>query len=182
MTDRNDAYPVFHLYNQSNDRKDLFAEDRNYRSFLEKIGRQMPAAAEVLGYCLMPNHFHLLVTPKHPIRFELAVTDKPWPAMPTRELSEAIRRILMGYTRGYNNRHGLTGSRFRQHTKCRYHDKGLGYGLRYLHRNPLEAKMVDHPAEWFYSSFNEYAGFIDPEDCVCNVTLGRQLLADFPFI
>lgn len=171
--------PVFHLYNRSNDRSTLYTKDRYYDYFMGKVRRNFSEVAHLLGYCMMPNHFHLLISPKQEITRELRLDDKPMKAMPNEFISEAVRRTLMGFTKGYNTELRLTGSRFQQKTKCKYHWKHLMFGLNYLHENPPKSKLVDHPSEWGYSSHNEYAGLVERDACFCDLELGLALL-DYP--
>lgn len=168
--------PVFHVYNRANDRNTLFADHGNYLYFLEKVCTNFKDSAHLLGYCIMPNHFHLLITPQHPVEIDLPYNNRVLPHMPTRALSEAVRRTLMGFTKGYNRVHGITGSRFQQHTKCKHHHRSFHYGLHYVHYNPVTAGLVMHPGEWAYSSYLEYAGHGDADYNRCNLTLGKKLL------
>lgn len=168
--------PVFHIYNRANDRQPLFTTDRYYSYFLTKIRNNFGEVADLLGYCIMPNHFHLLLTPKGEVEHHLLFRDKILPRLPTRGLSTAVQRTLMGFTKAYNVEVGATGSRFQQRTKCKHHYRSLHYGLRYVHYNPVEAQLVNHPSEWGYSSYNEYNSLVPPDDCLCNIALGYQLL------
>jgi len=168
---------IFHVYNRSNDRSTLFHEDQNYQFFLAKMARQLAPVCHLLGYCLMPNHFHFMLIPKHVLREDYVLSDEFKNTMPTPELSEAMKRLLMGFTKSYNKFYGLQGSRFQQHSRAKYHEGGLYNGLNYLHENPTRAKLVNHPSEWGFSSFNEYAGHHPLQECFCDVELGRQLLA-----
>jgi len=52
---------IFHIYNQGNNRAKIFFSERNYLFFVEKIRRHILPYADVLAWCLMPNHFHLMV-------------------------------------------------------------------------------------------------------------------------
>ncbi len=174
----NGSDPVFHVYNRSNDRQALFVDDFNYQYFLKKAITCLKGAAHVVGYCLMPNHFHFLLVAKHKILVDLSPTNKVLPRLPTDEISEAIRQLLMGFTKGYNATYNITGSRFQQHTRCKYHHLGLAHGLAYVHQNPVAANLVSHPSEWGYSSYNEYAALIDLPDSVCNLQLGKKLILE----
>jgi putative transposase len=172
-----DHQGVFHIFNRSNDRRPIFNDDENYQFFLSKLVRQMKDVAEILAYCLMPNHYHLLVIPMHDVLEELAFNaDGTLKKFPTKELGEGTRRLQMGYTKSYNSHYGITGSRWQQHAKVTSHGETVSSGINYLHMNPVEGKLVDHPSEWGFSSFNEYSGIIHPSDCIANVTLGQQLL------
>ncbi|WP_116107760.1 transposase [Lewinella sp. IMCC34191] len=167
---------VFHLYNRANDRRTLFTSHQNYLYFINKVRSNFAAAADILGYCVMPNHFHLLITPHHPLDVVLKRDGKVMKRLPTNAISEAVRRTLMGFSQGYNRTIGFTGSRFQQRTRCKHHLLPFHYGLRYVHYNPVKANLVKHPGEWPYSSYNEYAGHVDSADRLCNIELGRKLL------
>ena len=168
--------PVFHIFNRANDRQTLFKTDRNYCYFLSKAVLCLENAAHLLGYCLMPNHFHFLLTPKHPLVVPLPFNDKLMSRLPTDELSEAFKCMLMGFSKGYNGELGITGSRWQQRTRCKHHYRAFHYGLRYVHYNPVKAKLVEHPGEWGYSSYLEYEGHLLPDEGICNVSMGKKLL------
>ena len=51
----------YHFFNRANNREDLFTEEDNYRCFLELLKKYIPPIAEVYSYCLLPNHFHLVI-------------------------------------------------------------------------------------------------------------------------
>jgi len=171
---------IFHIYNRSNNRNTLFHEDENYQFFVAKMLRQLRGACHILAYCVMPNHFHIMLIPKHTLRDNFTLDEEYHDVMPTPELSEAIKRLLMGFTKSYNGLYGLTGSRFQQHTKCKYHSGGLKEGMNYVHFNPSEAGLVNHPSEWQFSSFNEYDLNWPAHQCHCDVELGRALLMLHP--
>ncbi|MEO0732592.1 MAG: hypothetical protein AAFZ52_07145 [Bacteroidota bacterium] len=168
---------VFHLYNRSNDQCTIFREDENYQFFLAKMKRQLLPVARLLAYCIMPNHFHVLLVPNHPVREDFPLDGERHNVMPTREISEGVRRWLMGYTKAYNKRFELTGSRFQQHSKAKHHRGGIREGLDYIHLNPVRAKLVADAADWQFSSYNEHEGMIHPKNCLCDLDLVRLLLA-----
>ena len=51
----------YHLYNRGNNQENIFFEKRNYEYFLSLWNRYLVANIEILAYCLLPNHFHLLI-------------------------------------------------------------------------------------------------------------------------
>jgi putative transposase len=169
-------HPVFHVYNRSNDRRELFPDHLAYVRMLNKISMNFSACAHLLAYCLMPNHFHLLLVPTQPVDSSRLIPGKVQRRQPTKDLSIALQRTLMGYAKGSNAINITTGSRFHQHTRCKYHPGPVRFGMDYIHFNPVKANLVAHPSEWGYSSFNEYSGLIKPEDCICNVQLGWSML------
>ena len=54
----------YHIYNRGNDGTDLFYQDRNYIFFLKKYDNYLSEYVDTYAYCLLPNHFHLLVRVK----------------------------------------------------------------------------------------------------------------------
>ena len=52
---------VYHLYNRGNNREDIFRDEGNYEHFLKLYARHIMPIAETYCYCLMRNHFHLLL-------------------------------------------------------------------------------------------------------------------------
>lgn len=56
-----DSGHLYHIYNQGNNRQKVFLERENYLFFLRKIHKHVVPFADILAWCLMPNHFHLMV-------------------------------------------------------------------------------------------------------------------------
>ena len=52
---------IYHIYNQGNNRQEIFFNKENYMFFLKKIKTHITPYADILAWCLMPNHFHLIV-------------------------------------------------------------------------------------------------------------------------
>ena len=52
---------LYHVFNQGNNRDLIFFNDRNYRYFIEKIKQYILPYADILAWCLLPNHFHLMI-------------------------------------------------------------------------------------------------------------------------
>jgi len=169
---------VYHIYNRSNDRTPVFHDDENYQFFLKKLVRQMKGVAEIIAYCLKPNHYHLLVMPLDTIVSEITTKNNgELSVFPTPKLGEAVRRLQMGYSKSYNLHFGRTGSRWCQHASVKNHGTSVNSSMKYLHFNPVEAGLVNDPSEWGFSSFNEYSGILHPSECIANIQLGRAILS-----
>jgi len=56
---------LYHIYNQGNNRQKIFFNKENYLFFLKKIKTHITPYADILAWCLMPNHFHLMVSVNH---------------------------------------------------------------------------------------------------------------------
>lgn len=128
---------VYHVYNQGNNRQRIFFEEENYHYFLRKVQRYIIPYADVLCYCLMPNHFHLLLCP-HLTASLPSRAVKPRSLYQPKQriqrgpdsyhglqddrqenLSQAIGTLLSSYTKAINKRYGHSGSLFRKRTKAK---------------------------------------------------------------
>jgi putative transposase len=86
---------IYHIYNQINNRQKIFFNRENYLYFLKKVKQHPLPYADILAWCLMPNHFHLLVavrevqlgeisdrvTPSHPVTLRTPKKFSPIPSM-----------------------------------------------------------------------------------------------------
>jgi putative transposase len=143
---------LFHIYNRGNNRQQIFFNRENYLYFLEKVNLFLKPHADILAWCLMPNHFHFMVYIS--------------PEKDVKELSKGIQVILRSYTRGVNKEQGRTGSLFTQNTcsKALYNQFGeykIPYSetcFHYIHQNPMKAGLVTLMEDWEFSSFRDYTG------------------------
>lgn len=133
----------YHLYNRGNDRHLIFFEQENYLYFLRLVRRHLiEQTLDVLAYCLMPNHYHLLVQCK------------------THEVSGAMMRLSVAYTKAMNRRYNRVGSLFQGQFQAIAvdSDEYLSHLTRYIHLNPVKARLAARPEDWEFSSYREYAG------------------------
>jgi len=161
---------VYHIYNRGNNKHRIFFNDRNYQFFLEKIKSQLCPVCEILCWCLMPNHFHLMIYATEKSCFERS----SFGSKPMQELSYRIGMLLSSYSQAINKQNHTTGSLFQQKTKakCITGDAGRGAQsdltgitntylitcMHYIHQNPWKANLIEQLEDWKYSSFREYIG------------------------
>jgi len=177
---------IFHIYNQGNNKKEIFFNDDNYLYFIRKIREFILPYADILCYCLMPNHFHLLV---YVNELEIEISKGK-----LRTLNKSIGIMLMSYTNGVNKQQGMTGSLFKQNSRIEdgwveelitsdsKYEKLLfspdnQYGricFDYIHRNPVKAGLVIKEEDWKYSSAMDYKGLRN--GTLCNKELAQKLL------
>jgi putative transposase len=130
---------VYHAVNRGNNRADVFGDDPDRVAFLKALTKTKERYPfRLLGYCLMTNHFHLLLRP---------------------EVGQSISRILqsltVAHTWRYHKRHHSSGHVWQGRFKSPViqDDAHLLVVLRYIEANPLRAKIVSDPAEYRWSSF-----------------------------
>lgn len=132
----------FHVYNRGNNRENLFREAENYRFFLRRYLQYIEPVAATYAYCLLPNHFHLLIR----------VHEDTAPGAASR----AFSNLFNSYSKAVNRRYGRTGSLFekRFHRKrVERHEYALAL-VRYIHRNPERHGLVRAFREWPWSSYH----------------------------
>ena len=122
---------------RGNRRQPTFFADADYRAYLELLvaacGR---CGVELWGYCLMPNHVHLIAVPHTESGLRSA-------------LGEAHRR----YTRAVNERQGWTGHLWQgRFASCALDDEHVLAAVRYVELNPVRARLVRRPRDWRWSS------------------------------
>jgi len=147
---------TYHVYNRSNEV--LFYNRDNYLFFLRKIRDHLLPYADVLSYCLMPNHFHLILT----VNAEGVKYSEKMKREDMQLLSQSLGTILSSYTQALNRQIGRRGNLFAHKTKAIIlNDAKDDYALNcfmYVHQNPMLAKLVDKLEDWEFSSFPDYIG------------------------
>jgi len=128
---------------------------------------------DILAYCLMPNHFHFLISSD-----SRTIAVKPIGGQNRNVLSEGIRNLLQTYTKAINKQNNTTGSLFQQNTKAKcLADGSKSYDhicMHYIHQNPMKAKLVARMEDWEFSSFRDYCGLRN--GTLCNKELAIRLL------
>jgi REP element-mobilizing transposase RayT len=141
-------YPgaIYHVMNRGDRREPIFKDNVDHRRFLETLAEACGKTDwQVLAYCLMPNHFHLVVE------------------TPQANLVAGMKWFMGTYTSRFNRRHKLFGHLFSGRYKALIVDgSGNGY-LRtvcdYVHLNPSRAKLLQKEESlrtYRWSSFPEY--------------------------
>jgi REP element-mobilizing transposase RayT len=137
------AGEYYHLYNRGNKREPIFFEWENYRFFLTRLRRYFTSSsADIVAYCLMPNHYHLLVH------------------LHQDDIGKAMHPLGMGYAKAINKRYERAGHLFQGQFQAKHVETTaqLLYLSCYIHLNPVRAKLVNHSEEWIYSSYPDYIG------------------------
>ena len=147
---------VYHIYNRGNNKKRIFFSEHNYLFFIQKISKHIRPQCEILTWCLMPNHFHILVYATDKSCSENYGTSK----LRIQALTYWIGIVQSSNAQAINKQNGTTGSLFQCKTKAKeiYESENIARCLRYIHQNPLKANMVDKMEDWEFSSFKDYAG------------------------
>jgi REP element-mobilizing transposase RayT len=131
---------VAHVTIRGNARQNIFVDDIDYSTFLRMLREVAAEQAWLLHtYCLMPNHYHLVVESSVP-------------------LGRGMQLINGGYSRRFNRRHERSGHLFER----RYHptpiesDEHFTESCRYIAENPVRAGLCATAADWPWSGGDTY--------------------------
>ena len=132
---------IYHIYNRGVNKEDIFFSERNYQYFIERMFQYLSPRSELIAYCLMPNHFHLLVK----------VTSSDFTKL-------SLQLFLMSYSKAINSERDRVGSLFQGRYKANLivDDAHFLDCFKYIHLNPVKAHLAQTPELWPYSSYSEY--------------------------
>lgn len=134
---------IYHVTSRGDRRETIFDDDQDRHAFLSVVGQAMDRFdAVVLAYCLMDNHYHLVIHTRRP------------------NLSRLMQHLNGVYTQLYNRRHRKVGHLFQGRFKGILVDENA-YMLevcRYVDLNPVRARIVRDPGKWPWSSYGAHTG------------------------
>ncbi len=167
------AEQFYHIYNRGINGTDIFMEEKNYAFFLEKYIKYIEPIAETYAYCLMKNHFHIMVRMRNVeaiIATEKPKKDnvgevqnlpdvKPDPEiLASKLISQRFGTFFNSYVQAINKVYQRTGNLFEE-TFRRIPINCENYGcwlVYYIHANPQKHKFVADFREYPHSSWHTY--------------------------
>ena len=173
---------LYHVYNQGNNRQPICLSSEDYLIFTKLTRRHLLPHAEIVAWCLMPNHFHFMIYAD-----DRCLLIKKQGGIVIDPITNGIRKLLSSYARIFNNNYKRTGSLFKQKTHANSltdmsMDLRAKQNLRpeeyyaacfhYIHQNPVRADLVKKMEDWHYSSFRDYAGL--RSGTLCNKELASK--------
>jgi len=140
---------IYHLINRGDRREEIFRDQKDRLSFLEMLGATCAKTGwQVHAYCLMSNHFHLVVE------------------TPRANLVSGMKWFLGTYTMRFNRRHSLTGHLFAGRYKSLLLDGSSSDYLRaacdYVHLNPVRAGLTGAGQALQTYRWSSYAAYLQP--------------------
>jgi REP element-mobilizing transposase RayT len=192
MSTRKTAFVLeenYHIYNRGNSKQNIFLDEKDYQRFVDllyAINREekfnfsdslkgVPVynkssknqLVAIGAYCLMPNHFHILITP-----------------LSENGISKFMQKLSTAYVMYFNQKYKRTGALFEGKFKSQYigNDKYLKYIYSYIHLNPVKLiqknwkengiknkkETIKYLSEYKYSSFIDYLDTKRPQNIIIN--------------
>ncbi len=141
----------YHIYNRSIDSQPLFKSDGNYKFFLKKFDQYLSGVLDVYAYCLLGNHFHLLIRVKENLK------NLNWNDLSVHDIvSKQFRVFFQSYALAFNIQHKRIGTLFQTPFKrAEVNDEFyLTRLIYYIHANPQKHKLIVDFRDWRWSSYN----------------------------
>ncbi len=154
----------YHIYNRGINRENLFITNDNYNHFLNLYEKYIHPIADTFAWCLMPNHFHLLIRIKE--EAEIDTLQLPIPkAFTTCNTGFSLKiksphlyfsDLFNAYTQGFNKYSCRTNSLFSRPFKRILVDTEiyLKQLIIYIHRNPVKHGFTKKCSDYTWSSYN----------------------------
>ncbi len=133
---------MYHIVFRGINRQDLFEEEKDYEKLIEIIKKVKEVKQfELYAYCLMTNHVHLFLKEKE-----------------TGDIKKIMHKVLSNYVGWFNYKYDRSGSLIGNRYKSEPIESEEYYLtlIRYIHQNPLKAKMVNNLSEYKWSSYSYY--------------------------
>jgi REP element-mobilizing transposase RayT len=131
-------WAIYHVYSRGSNRQAIFAFDSDRVDFLDCLGRVVRKhELRCFAYCLMPNHYHLILQ------------------TPDGRLSEAMKALNGRYALRFNHRYGRDAHLFKNRfgAVLQESDAQLFQAIRYTVRNPVDSGLCAQAGEWPWSSY-----------------------------
>jgi putative transposase len=186
----------YHIYNRGNSKQKIFLDKNDYQRFVDLLfamnsSEKFNFADSIKGisvyeregnhrlvaigaYCLMPNHFHILITP-----------------LSEDGATKFMQKLSTAYVMYFNRKYNRTGSLFEGKFKAEHinNNKHLKYLFSYIHLNPIKIiqknwkevgikqkeKAMEFLKKYKYSSYIDYLGENRPE----NVIISKSSFPDY---
>lgn len=185
----------YHIFNRGINRQPIFFTKSNYQYFLELMSEFLIDHVSILSYCLLPNHFHLVIRLKDEIRPEKLSTGIPSltedgiltdTIQIGKYVSNQLRRLFIKYALAINKQEKRTGSLLDKNFKrlVTNDDEYLKHLVYYTHYNPKKHGYVKSFTEYRFSSFRALTMDMETrvdKEMVYNLFKGREGFVNYHY-
>jgi putative transposase len=159
---------VYHIYNRTVDKQPMFKNEGNYEFFLRKYDEYISPFVETYAYCLLGNHFHLLIRIKEELttiknkdlttfqKLSNLKVPEPKENSPHDIVSHQFRKFFQSYAMAFNKQHTRVGTLFQTPFKRVLVNSDLYFTqlIYYIHCNPQKHNLIEDFRNWKWSSYN----------------------------
>lgn len=155
---------TYHIYNHANGDDNLFRNEENYAYFLKRYAHFICPIAKTYAYCLMPNHFHLLVKIRSEEEILIAFPSLNPQGFENLEgfssmekaISQQFSNFFNSYSKSFNKYYNRRGALFCQNFKRKpvQSDAYFTSVVQYIHRNPVHHGFCKNVEDWNWSSYH----------------------------
>ena len=147
----------YHIYNRGNNGARIFFENDNYQHFLRLYDKYIPPVADTFAWCLIQNHFHVLIylkTDQEILKEDYLISTGKKVRKP--DASRQLGHLFNAYAQAINRRYSRTGSLFEKpfERKRITSEDYLRKLIYYIHNNPVHHGIVSKMSRFPWSSFN----------------------------
>ena len=138
---------LHHITHRGNDRQAVFTSDAERHEYLRILGHHSSQyGLSIVGYCLMPNHVHLIAVPRD-----------------ATAIAGAVGRGHLQYAGYFNRTHSRTGHLWaNRYFSCPMDDEHAAVAMRYVEQNPVRAGLARQACEYPWSSARAHIDGTDP--------------------
>jgi putative transposase len=144
----------YHIYNRGNNSETLFYTEDNYKYFLNKYDKYLSEYIDTYVYCLLPNHFHLLISVKETKVISNEASNKKVQSL-EHIISFQFRKFFTSYAMSINLQKNRKGSLFQKSFKRKEvaNEAYFSNLILYIHANPQLHGIVDDFKSYRWSSY-----------------------------
>jgi len=144
---------TYHIYNKTVGNELMFKTENDYQYFLNKLTRFILPISNIYAYCLIPNHFHLLLGIK-----EMDTISNLLHIENENSIRRKFTNFFISYAKSFNKAHQRQGRLLLQSFKRILVEDGDYFTslINYIHRNPIHHGIVTNYKDWKYSSYNAF--------------------------
>jgi putative transposase len=146
----------YHIYNRGNNGIDVFYDSESYHHFLRLYDKYISPIADTFAWCLLKNHFHLLVYIKRDDEIDVSKLEYSTVEIPkVIDASKQFSHLFNAYTQAINKKFNRTGSLFEKpfERKIIKSEKYFQNLIFYIHNNPVFHRFTDTINNYSWSSF-----------------------------
>ena len=163
---------IHHVMMRGINHQNIFEDAEDYYQFIttldrvrvqyDDMGLPCGTSCTIYAYCLMSNHFHLLIRERN------------------EQIGEVVKRLASSYVYYYNHKYLRDGHLFKERFKSEPVNDMAYFTilLRYIHQNPVKAGIAERVKDYEYSSWCEFDGTVEPVFQICDV---NTVLNRIPF-